>query len=150
MAVLRERPYSRFNFEVDIGGGDTAALEAGFSEVEGLGLEVEVIEYRAGNAMTNLPVKISGLAKVPDITLKRGVIGSLGFYEWIDQARAGHPDAARDVTIQLKSEDRQTIAMTWKLVRARPTAYRGPELSAMTNDVAIEELVLSCEDLVAE
>ncbi len=150
MAVLRERPYSRFNFEVDIGGGDTASIEAGFSEVEGLGLEVEVIEYRAGNAPTNMPMKISGLAKVPDITLKRGVIGSLGLYEWIDQARAGLPDAARNVTIKLKSEDRQTIVMTWKLVRARPMTYHGPQLSASTNDVAIEELVLSCEDLVIE
>ena len=150
MAVLRERPYSRFNFEVDIGGGDTAALEAGFSEVEGLGLEVEVIEYRAGNAPSNMSMKISGLAKVPDITLKRGVIGSLGLYEWIDQARNGQPEAARDVTIKLNSEDRQTVVMTWKLVRARPMTYRGPTLSASTNDVAIEELVLSCEDLVIE
>ena len=150
MATIRERPYSQFNFQVDIGDSDAAGFEAGFMDVTGLGLEVEVIEYRNGNAKTNAPIKISGLAKVPDVTLRRGVIGALGLYEWMDQVRDGAPDALRDVTIHLISEDRATTAMTWKLIGARPMKYRGPTLSATTNDVAIEELVLACEGIVVE
>ena len=72
MAILRERPYSQFNFLVDIGAGDAGGLEAGFSEVSGLDFEVQMIEYRNGNAKTNAPVKINGLAKVGNVTFRSG------------------------------------------------------------------------------
>ena len=79
MAEFRERPYSQFNFLVDLGTGDTESPQAGCQEVSGLGLEITVAEYRAGNDKDNAPIKITGTYKVPDVTLKRGVIGSLDF-----------------------------------------------------------------------
>ena len=33
MAVFREKPYSNYNFLVDLGAGDTSGVKAGFSEV---------------------------------------------------------------------------------------------------------------------
>ena len=80
MAEFRERPYGQFNFLVDLGTGDTSSAQAGFQEVSGLGMEITVAEYRNGNEKDNAPRKMTGMYKVPDITLKRGVIGSTGMF----------------------------------------------------------------------
>jgi phage tail-like protein len=108
-------------------------------------MEITVAEYRAGNEKDNAPRKITGTYKVPDVTLKRGVIGSLDLYQWLDLVRSGAQDALRTITIQLQSEDRSTVAQEWKLTNARPIKYTGPSLSGKGTDVAVEELVLACE-----
>ena len=144
MAELRERPYSQFNFLVDVGAGTTGP-QAGFQEVSGLGMEITVAEYRAGNIPDNTAIKVTGTYKVPDVTLKRGVIGDLDLYQWLDQVRSGSQEALRSITIQLLSEDRSTTAQTWKLTNARPIKYTGPPLNGKGTDVAIEELVMACE-----
>ena len=56
----------------------------------------------------------------------------------------------RTVRIQLQSEDRTTIAMTWTLLRARPVKYSAGQLNAKGTDVAIEELTLAYERLEIE
>ena len=74
MATERNRPYAGFNYLVDLGGGDgTDVPRAGFQEVSGLGVEITMQEYRAGNDNRNAPIKIPGLYKVTDVSLKRGV-----------------------------------------------------------------------------
>jgi phage tail-like protein len=147
MAAKRDRPFSQFNFLVDIGSG-TDSVEAGFQEVSGLGLEITVAEYRAGNYKRNSTLKVTGTNKVPDVTLKRGVIGSEDLYEWIAQIQSGMQDEAhRPVEIHLLSEDRGTTVVTWALSNARPIKYTGPPLNGKGTDVAIEELVLACEDI---
>ncbi len=147
MAVERPRPYSQFNFRVAIENGpDAESTRAGFQEVSGLGMEITVAEYRGGNFKDNTPMKITGTYKVPDVTLKRGVIGELDtLYVWLDQVRNGSQTALRTVSIQLLSEDHGAVAQEWKLTNARPTKYTGPSLTGKGTDVAIEELVLACE-----
>lgn len=147
MAEFRERPYSQFNYTVDLGTGDTESPQAGFSEVSGLGMEINMAEYRNGNERDNTPRKITGSYKIPDVTLKRGLIGSLDLYEWLDEVRNGSQSALRTVTIQLLSEDRASVAMEWKLTAARPIKYTGPTMNGAGTEVAIEELVLACERL---
>ena len=147
MAVQRERPYSRFNFLVTLGDGDSGSVQAGFSEVTGLDIDVQPIEYRAGNFPTNRPIKLPGLSKVGNVTLRRGVIGVLDLSDWLKQASEGDQDVYRNVVIELLAEDRQTVALSWRLRNAWPIRYDGPDLSAATNDIAIEELVLSCESI---
>ena len=151
MAEFRERPYSQFNYLVTLGDEDPASPNAGFQEVSGLGLEINVAEYRAGNSRENGPMKIHGTFKATDVTLKRGVIGATDLTEWLFQVRDGaQADALRNVTIELLSEDRQTTAMTWKLGNSRPIKYTAPSLNAKGTDVAIEELVLACERIDVE
>ena len=150
MAVFRERPYTQFNFLVDLGDGNTEGPQAGFTEVSGLGVAVDVIEYRNGNERENAPRKITGLHRVGDVTLKRGVIGSVDLYRWLDQIRNGDQNALRTVTIQLQSEDHATVAQTWKLLRARIVRHASGPLNARGKDVAIEEIVLACERLEME
>ena len=146
MATEREGvPYSQFNFQVTVGDEGPERPQAGFQEVSGIGLEINVAEYRAGNSVENSPVKVTGTYKVPDVTLKRGVMGFLDLYRWLDEVRNGSQDQLRTVKIDLMSEDRATVAMSWKLVKARPIKYTGPSLNGKGTDVAIEELVLAAE-----
>src|SRR5687768_13527798 len=49
MAILRDRPYTNFNFLVDLGTGTSDGPEAGFEEVLLPEVWVDVIEYRNGN-----------------------------------------------------------------------------------------------------
>ncbi len=150
MATFRERPYSQFNFLVNIGEG-TDGPKAGFQEVSGIGFELTVAEYRTGNDKVNTPIKINGMYKVPDITLKRGLIGAEDLYDWIKQVKEGQQqEALRNVTIQLLSEDRSAVAVTWKLTAARPMKYTAPTFNGKGTDIAIEELVLACENIEIE
>ena len=100
MAVLRERPYVQFNFLVDLGTGVTDGPEAGFQEVSGIGMEVTVAENRNGNEKENSVRKITGLNKSTDVTMKRGVIGSLTLYQWLNQIRNGDQSALRTIVIE--------------------------------------------------
>src|SRR5918995_6789247 len=106
MAVLRERPYVQFNFLVDLGTGNTDGPEAGFQEVSGIGMEVTVSEYRNGNEKENAVRKITGMYKSADVNLKRGVIGSLSLYNWLNQIRDGDQNAFRSIVSHLQNEDR--------------------------------------------
>jgi phage tail-like protein len=150
MAVLRENPYGESNFLVDLGGGDAERPEAGFQECSAIGMEVAVAEYRNGNDKLNSVRKITGLNKALDVTLRRGVIGALDLYQWLDQIRNGDQGAVRNVRIQLQSEDRSVVALTWLLHRARIIKYVSGPLNAKGTDVAMEELTLAYERLEME
>src|SRR5215208_4674811 len=113
MAVLRERPYVQFNFLVDLGDGTTDGVQAGFQELSNTGMEVTVAEYRNGNEKENAVRKITGMNKATDVTLKRGVIGSLNLYQWLNDIRNGNQNAMRNVVIQLQNEDHTAVVLTW-------------------------------------
>ena len=150
MAVQRDRPYVQFNFLVDLGPGNTDGPDAGFQEVSNVGMEVTVAEYRNGNEKENSVRKITGLNKTTDVTLKRGVIGSLSLYTWLNQIRNGDPSALRTVTIHLQSEDHSGVVLTWKLLRARIIKHVSGPFNAKGTDVAMEELTLAYERLEME
>ena len=101
MAVQRDRPYAQFNFLVDLGTGNTDGPHAGFQECSEIGMSVDVVEYRNGNEKENAVRKLTGLARYPDVTLKRGIIGSLDLYTWLDDIRNGNQSAMRTVVVQL-------------------------------------------------
>jgi phage tail-like protein len=151
MAVVRDRPYVQFNFLVQLdpatGPNDP---QAGFQECSNIGMEVTVAEYRTGNMKENSVMKITGMNKATDVTLKRGVIGKLDLYLWLDAIRNGDQKAFRDVVIQLQNEDHTAVVMTWKLARARIIKHVSGPLNAKGTDVAMEELTLAYERLTME
>ncbi len=150
MATFRDRPYTQFNFLIDLGTGDAEGPDGGFQNVSGLDTSVDVIEYRNGNSRENTPIKLNGLNRVADVTLRRGLLGSLSLYQWFDAIRNGDPTALRTVTIALQTEDRSGVVMTWKLLRARITKHTSGPLNALGTDVAVEEITLSYERLEIE
>jgi phage tail-like protein len=149
MAVFRDRPYVQFNFLVDLGNG-TEGPDAGFQEITEIGMEVTVVEYRNGNERENSVRKITGMNKSSDVTLKRGVIGSLTLYQWLDEIRNGDQNAMRDVVISLQNEDHTEVVQSWKLFRARITQHSNGPWNAKGTDVAIETMRLTYERLEME
>jgi phage tail-like protein len=150
MATLRDRPYAQFNFLVDLGTGSTEGPQAGFQECGEIGMSVDVSEYRNGNDKENGVRKLTGLARYPDVTLKRGVIGSLDLYSWLDDIRNGDETAYRTVTVHLLAEDHSSVVQTWKLLRARIIKHVSGPLNARNSEVAMEELTLAYERLELE
>jgi phage tail-like protein len=145
MAIARDDPYSSFNFLVNLGGSST--VNAGFQEVSGMNIEVTSADYRVGNSAVNHPVKVNGLYKVGDVTLKRGLIGQTDLYAMIDAIRTG-THTLQNVQVVMQDEGHNGPVFTFTLVNARPIRYTAPTLNAKGGtEVAIEELVLSCEDL---
>ena len=146
MATFREDPYSAFNFLVSF-GPDPSSIVGSFAEVSGLGVEIEPIEYRNGSEVTTVR-KLPGLTKFSNVVLKRGIIGDLGVWEWINAAMNGSRDQ-RTVVIELLDESREAV-MAFKLRNAWPVKWEGPSLNATANEVAIETLELCHEGLEVE
>ncbi len=140
-------PYSNFNFVVEIDGVDAAA----FSEVSGLDSENTPIEYRDGNDATNAPRKLPGIESYSNVSLKRGITGSVALWTWRKEVRDGGTafPPVKNITIKLLNEsgDPAVPAMTWTLTNAWPTKLTGPTLTAKGNEIAIEQLDL-CIDRI--
>lgn len=148
MATLRDLPYGNQHFLVDLGIGNTGPA-AGFSEIVMPDISIDSIEYRTGNDKESGAHKLTGLAHYGNVILRRGIIGSLDLYNWINDVRNGAPNVRRTVTITLLAED-LTAVLIWKLLRAWPAKYSFGNLNAEGDDVAIEELVLAYERLEME
>lgn len=150
MATLRDNPYGAFNFLVSLGGaqGDGAegTIIGGFSDVSGLGMEVNYSEYRNGNERFNTARKVPNTHKLDDVTLKRGLVGSTDLFEWVKTVRDGTADP-RSLTITLLDEARNAAA-SWRLRNAQPKKWTGPTLAAKGGgEVAMEELQLVHEGI---
>ncbi len=144
--TLREDPYSVFNFEVVIQGvsEDGSSVRGSFSEVSGLGVEIDVIEYRNGSEDISVR-KIPGLKKFPNLVFKRGIIGDSAMWDWIAQAMSGQVQRANGEII-LQNESREEV-MRWRFRRAWPCKWDGPTLDASSSNVAIETLEICHEGL---
>lgn len=123
MADRKPRPYSQFNFLVDL--GIAHGPHAGFQEFSHID-------------------KITGLNKATDVTMKRGVILSSSLQDWLDDIRKKHKRARRNVKVTLQDE-RNRVVQAWTLLGSVIVKHIGAPLNAKGTDVAIEELLLSCE-----
>ena len=150
MAQQRNNPYLGYNFLVDLGTGETDSIQAGFTEVLLPELSVDVVEYRSGNDRFSVPRKLPGLTRYSSLILKRGLIGSLDLYEWVQQVKNGSPDAYRSVKVSLLSEDRSAVVMTWSFSQAFPVQYKFSALKADETQVLVEILELSIQDMRLE
>ncbi|MCU7872819.1 MAG: phage tail protein [Candidatus Thiodiazotropha sp. (ex Lucinoma borealis)] len=151
MAIQRDDPYGPFNFKVTITPDAGNEVRGSFSEVSGLSTEITYAEYRDGTDPTNRNRKVPLAYKGGDVTLKRGLIGSLDLWAWTDLVRQGDMSARATVVIELLSEDNSDTVATWKLTNARPNKWTGPTLAAKDgSEVAMEELGLVCEDITYE
>jgi phage tail-like protein len=134
-------PISAFHFRVNWGG-----TNLGFSEVSGLTIEIQMIEYRDGLSPEYSTIKMPGIPKYSNITLKRGIIPTDNeFFEWLNKTSMNKADR-RDLTISLLDETHAPV-MNWVAVRAFPVKIEGPSLKATGNEVAIESIEVAHEGL---
>jgi phage tail-like protein len=136
-------PLTALHFQVSWGDSNNTVA---FSEVSGLTLESEPIEYRAGDDITLTVRKIPGLKKYGNVTLKRGILSSEnGFWAWWNTIRSGKVER-RTVTISLLNEEHKPV-MTWEIQQAWPVKVEGPSLNAKGNEIAIETLEFAHEGM---
>jgi phage tail-like protein len=144
MAAPRERSYAHFNFLIDFGEGASDGPHAAFQELSGLAIDAAGSEPRKATPAHDNIIKISGINKSVDIIMTRGVVDSSALNSWLDDIKkGGKKKATRTVFIRLRSEDRTSVAQSWKLVDARIIKHTSGPLNAKGTDVAIEELVIS-------
>jgi len=137
-------PLPKFHFEVKI-----ADEEWFFQEVSGLETEVEVLEYRHGKSKQFAPFKMPGMKKVSDVTLKKGIFtGDTKLFDWFKEVRLNTIDR-KTIIISLLNED-QNPEIVWKLTNAFPKKIESTNLNAQGNEIAIETIVLSHEELEIE
>lgn len=141
MSAARNDPFANYNFIVEI---DSIA-KAAFSEVYGLAVEVEAVDYREGNDPHSAVRKLPGRVKYSNITLKRGYTPDLALWQWMKSVLDGQAVRAA-VAITLLDSHRQPAAR-WQVRAAWPCKYEGPTLNATHNDIAIETLELCHEGL---
>ena len=135
-------PIPKFYFKVTIGGKGVIA----FQEVSGLDTEYDVMEYRAGNSPEFSTVRMPGLKKHSDITLKKGMFsGDTTLFDYFSSVKM-NTVVRETVTIQLLDEAQEPL-YTWTLKNAFPKKVTGASLNAKTSEAAIEEMVLSHEGL---
>jgi phage tail-like protein len=150
MATPRNNPYGAFNFRVSLGEGDETKVIGGFSDVSGLGTEINYSEYRTGNDPVNTVHKIANTFKQEDVTLKRGLVGVTDLFSWVKQVREGG-DGHRTVTITVLDETGRNPVAAFKLLNAQPKKWVGPTLAAKGGgEVAMEELHIAHEGVVYE
>ncbi|MEL6393560.1 MAG: phage tail protein [Bacteroidota bacterium] len=136
-------PVPKFHFKVIFGN----IGEASFQEVSGLDSDADVIEYRAGNSTTFSPVRMPELAKVTDVTLKKGLVKNDGaLLSWLSEIRI-NTIKRETVTIQLLDEEHNPL-FTWTLKNAWPMKVTGTDRDTHHNEVVIEEMILAHEGLL--
>ena len=137
---MASTPYGKFRYKVEIDG-----LEAGgFSEASGFDASIDVIEYREGD-MVQTPMKLPGLKKYGNITLKKGVADSMVMYEWMIAGVEGEVERKTITTTIL--DETETATASWQVINAWPAKYTAPDFSATTSDVAIESLEIAHEGM---
>ena len=149
-------PLTKMNFLVTVKEVDGLAA---FSEVSGVEATVDVIEFRQGNSASLAPVKIPGLVKHGNVTLKFGYTSDNTFKTWIQECvsetRGEMP--RNDVQIEMidinggapTSEIKEvTGTRVWVLTNAWVVKYQAPDLNASQSEVAIETVELAYEELI--
>jgi phage tail-like protein len=141
-------PFPNYSYLVDLKGPRKPDQPlGGFSEVSGIKTELHVSEYRDGNDPNPWVHKYSGLHTTGDVTLKRGVVDTSDWWDWITDARTNGASAQRDVTITLRDEANNPVQI-FKLYNVVPKGYTSPPLNGKASgDLAIEELVLAPENI---
>jgi phage tail-like protein len=137
-------PLPKFHFLVEWGG-----TKIGFSEVSGLEVTTELIEYRDGASPEYSKIKMPGMQSFSNITLKRGIFqGDNEFYQWWNTV-ALNTIERRDLIISLLNESHEPVVV-WKVKNAWPLKVQSTDLNATGNEAAIETMEIAHEGLTMQ
>lgn len=141
---MAEYPIPKFHFQVEWNG-----TKIGFTEVTGLDITTEVVEYRDGASPEYSKIKMPGQRTFSNISLKRGTFaGDNEFYDWFNTVNLNQIER-RDLTISLLNENHEPVVV-WKVKNAWPTKVTPTDLNAEGSDAALETLELAHEGLTIQ
>lgn len=134
-------PIPKFYFQVKWGD-----KEFSFQEVSGLDVESQPIEYRHGNSPQFSTIKMPGIIKSSNVTMKKGVFKSdNNFWDWFSEIKM-NTITRKTVTISLLDEAKKPT-MVWTLANAWPTKITATDMKSDSNEVAIESIEIAHEGL---
>lgn len=134
-------PIPKFRFEVK---WDSCVMS--FQEVSGLDVEVQALEYRHGDSPAFSVIKMPGIKKYRNVTLKKGVFKSDNkFWDWLNEIKM-NTIKRRPVTVSLLDENGKPT-MVWTLANAWPTKITSTDLKAEGNEVAVETIEIAHEGI---
>jgi phage tail-like protein len=132
-------PLPNFRFLVRLGND-----EVRFAEMAGLDADAKPGEFRHGNSPVFYPIKMPGLGRVGNVTMRKGTLAkNAGLWNWI-AAVERNSIVRRAVVIKLLDEKGEA-RMTWTLHNAFPTRITGTDPELDGNDVAVESIELAYE-----
>jgi phage tail-like protein len=134
-------PYLVSNFRVEIDNIASITL----SEILGLDVSVDVVDYRTGTSPQSTAEKLPGLARYPNITLKRGFTQNTDLWKWVKNILNGVSDK-RNMAIVLQDAQHNDV-VRWNVTNAWPCKWSGPALHAGSSDVAVESLEICHEGI---
>ena len=141
---MAQYPLPKFHFRVEWGG-----TRIGFTEVTGLEVSTDVIEYRDGASPDYSKIKMPGMQKFGNITLKRGIFkGDNEYYNWWN-THALNTIERRDITISLLNESHEPVVV-WKIKNAWPVKVQSTDLKGDGNEVAVETIEIAHEGLTMQ
>lgn len=134
-------PIPKFHFRVE---WDSNVMS--FEEVSGLDMEAQQIEYRQGDSPVFSTVKMPGLKKFGNVTMKKGVFKADNkFWDWFSQIKM---NTIKRVPVIIKLLDESgSPTMIWTLANAWPAKITGTDLKAQGNEVAVETIEIAHEGL---
>lgn len=140
--MAQEYPLPRYHYQVDWGG-----TKISFTEVTGMDIQQELIEYRHSDSKDFNKIKMPGMRKFSNITLKRGKFeGDFDYNTWLDDIANERVENRRDVVIRLLNEKHAPVAV-WKASRCFPVKVTAPDLKSDANEIAIETIEIAHEGL---
>lgn len=135
-------PLPKFFFTVQLGD----EKDVTFQEVDGLDSETQIIEYRHGNSPVFYPLKMPGLGRVGNVTMRKGIfVADNKFWDWYNEIKL-NTIKRRTVVINLLDET-GTPKRTWTLSNAWPTKITGTDLKSEGNEVAVESIEIAYQTL---
>ena len=141
---MPDYPMSSYRFLADWGG-----TRNDFTEVYGLDITIDVIDYHEGADPNRVSRKIPGIIRFKNIILRRAIVkGDNEFYNWINTIIQNQAER-RDIKITLLNDTGEPL-INWYIKSAFPVRLSGPFLNANSSNIAMEELEITHEGLVVE
>lgn len=138
-------PLPKFYFKVE-----TDSLKgASFQEVSGLDVEAQVIEYRSGDNKVFSTIKMPGIKKYGNVTLKKGIfVKDNKFFDWFKKIEMN--TIKRETVVITLLDQAGGTTMKWTLNNAWPTKITGTDMKSDGNEVAVETLEIAHEGVTIE
>lgn len=154
--TLPHDPFRGFNFLVTLIDSSSlfsfvvtalqSAALAGFSECQGLEMQMEVEEYKEGGNNGKI-LRFPTRTKWTNLKLKRGLTFASDLWQWHYDFSQG-TGKRRDGLVVLQDE-RHNPAIAWSFTRGLPVKWTGPSFNATQSQVAFEEIEIAHEGLTA-
>ncbi|MBW4891597.1 phage tail protein [Mucilaginibacter sp. HMF5004] len=117
-----------------------------FQEVTGLSSETQVIEYRGGSSKVYSTVKMPGIQKFGNITLKKGIFkGDTALWDNYNLIKMN--TIKRSTILISLLDETNAVAMSWTLLNAFPCKITVTDMKSDANEVAVETMELAHEGL---